>query len=651
MDEATGSEVKAGTQRATLDEPYQSLYRRYRPQRFAEVRGQDHVTRALRNAVATERVSHAYLFSGPRGTGKTSTARILAKALNCSEVINGEPCGQCDSCRSIVSGSSFDVHELDAASNNGVDAMRDLVARAVLASPGRWKVYIVDEVHMLSPAASNALLKTLEEPPGHVIFVLATTDPQKVLPTIRSRTQHFEFHLLSDDVLASLLNDVASDAHLDLPDGAIDVARRRGRGSARDALSVLDQVTTAGVVDDDSDALSVIIGAIGERDSGSAMGALDEALHNGRDPHQVAIELVERLRNGFLAIVAPKLGDNEDVAAKVESAEAVALGAPRCVRAMELIGSAIVAMRDAPDPRITLEVALIRLTHPEAEDSPDAILDRIERVERRIDSLGSPPQTKSPYPPPPLPPRPRRAPSDTADATPTEPVSSPEVSAAGSGAAEPEGFSPHQPALGAFKATGASDASPLQEASRRATSQKASTSGAVEQKVEEPTIAMPSRDAVVSAWGDHVLVGLRPKLRMIYQAGRFLEVTDDDIVFALPSATQVSYAEPLRKEVEEVLSRYFSRSVRLRLIVDDETRGVRQTQNRANGASSRDLRAVRSEQHKSSMQSEELEERGEIVDEEMTSEGVGALDPKLGVAWAEDEILKAFPGAEEVRGR
>jgi len=181
---------------------YQSLYRRYRPQRFSEVRGQDHVVNALRHAVRDNRVAHAYLFSGPRGTGKTSTARIVAKALNCRSPVDGEPCGVCDSCVDITRGASFDVHELDAASNNGVDAMRDLVARASLATPGRWKVYIVDEVHMLSQAASNALLKTLEEPPDHVVFVLATTDPQKVLPTIRSRTQHYEFRLLDADVLA-----------------------------------------------------------------------------------------------------------------------------------------------------------------------------------------------------------------------------------------------------------------------------------------------------------------------------------------------------------------------------------------------------------------------------------------------------------------
>src|SRR3954463_12967109 len=218
------------------DQPYQSLYRRYRPQRFEEVRGQDHVTRALRNAVREGHVAHAYLFSGPRGTGKTSTARILAKALNCTNLTDGEPCGECDSCIQIAAGSSLDVMELDAASNNGVDAMRDLISRAALGTAGRAKVYIVDEVHMLSSGASNALLKTLEEPPGHVYFVLATTDPQKVLPTIKSRTQHFDLHLLPAADLEALVDDIAKDAGLELSAEARAHALRAGGGSARDTL-------------------------------------------------------------------------------------------------------------------------------------------------------------------------------------------------------------------------------------------------------------------------------------------------------------------------------------------------------------------------------------------------------------------------------
>src|SRR3954452_22333590 len=201
---------------------YQSLYRRYRPRRFGEVVGQEHVVRALRNAVRDDRVGHAYLFSGPRGTGKTSSARILAMALNCERPLEGEPCGECASCRSVEAGTSYDVHELDAASNNGVDAMRDLIEKAMLGTPGRHKVYILDEVHMLSKAAEAALLKTLEEPPPHVVFVLATTDPQKVSPTIVSRTQHLQFHLLASNELEAHVRWVIDDAGLDVSDEAIE---------------------------------------------------------------------------------------------------------------------------------------------------------------------------------------------------------------------------------------------------------------------------------------------------------------------------------------------------------------------------------------------------------------------------------------------
>jgi DNA polymerase-3 subunit gamma/tau len=223
-----------------------ALYRRFRPGRFAELRGQDHVVRALQGAVKNDRVSHAYLFSGPRGTGKTTTARILAKALNCENPLDGDACGTCASCLAIDRSTSLDVIELDAASNNGVDSIRDIISGAWHGTPGRWKVYIFDEVHQLSKTASAALLKTLEEPPPHVVFVLATTDPHKVLPTIRSRTQHLEFRLIGADTLATLLNDVKGAAALGADDATIEAAVRLGRGSARDALSALDQLLATG---------------------------------------------------------------------------------------------------------------------------------------------------------------------------------------------------------------------------------------------------------------------------------------------------------------------------------------------------------------------------------------------------------------------
>ena len=382
------------------DVPYQSLYRRFRPSTFGEVRGQDHVVLALRNAVRDQRVAHAYLFSGPRGTGKTSTARILAMALNCTDLEDGEPCGECLSCVEIAKGTSLDVHELDAASNNGVEAMRDLVSRAALGTPGRQKVYIVDEVHMLSTAASNALLKTLEEPPAHVVFVLATTDPQKVLPTIRSRTQHFEFRLLGPETLGALLDQVRRDAHLEVPDEALALAVRRGRGSARDALSVLDQVAASDSVDDDLPELDEVVEALAERDIGRALVAVAHLTSAGFSPQQLAGDLVDDLRQGFLALVAPELMavSGGERASMTSRAERVGLAA--LVRAMEVLGEAQVTMRDAPDPRVNLEVALVRLAHPEADESPEALLVRIERLESAGRSSGCGAPSAAPSRPP-----------------------------------------------------------------------------------------------------------------------------------------------------------------------------------------------------------------------------------------------------------
>jgi DNA polymerase-3 subunit gamma/tau len=646
---------------ASEDVPYQSLYRRFRPSTFAEVRGQDHVVLALRNAVRDGRVAHAYLFSGPRGTGKTSTARILAKALNCTDLHDGEPCGVCPSCLEIAKGTSLDVHELDAASNNGVDAMRDLVSRAALGSPGRQKVYIVDEVHMLSTAASNALLKTLEEPPAHVIFVLATTDPQKVLPTIRSRTQHFEFRLLGPDTLSGLLAQVRDDAHLDVGDEALDLAVRRGRGSARDALSILDQVAASDAVDDDLPELDEVVEALAERDVERALVAVAHLTAAGFSPQQLTVDLVDHLRQGFLALVAPELVTVAGAERDALAAQAGRVGLATLVRAMEDLGRAQVAMRDAPDPRINLEVALVRLVHPEADDSPAALLARIEQLEssgpRPAAALppdapatpgsstgaalaaraaavptGRPPATQPPPTPPtptseepvaPAPPgarptlgalRRRSTPADEATTsgatvppspTPSDPV--PEPGVAGDG--EAVSTVPSEPVAHPSEVSAPSD--------------------------PDSPVAFPSRDDLVRAWGDHVIGRLRPKAKALYQAGRFVSAEGGRAQFGLPNDIHRNRCEEMRPEVEAALSEQFGRPVPLVLVVDGVPPPPPSPAPPDGGPPS-----ARTPAPATVESADEVEDLAVFEDDDLE---VADIDNS-----AEARLLQAFPGAEEV---
>ncbi|MCB0994375.1 MAG: DNA polymerase III subunit gamma/tau [Acidimicrobiales bacterium] len=379
-----------------------SLYRRYRPRKFSELVGQQHVVTALRNAVRDGRVGHAYLFSGPRGTGKTSTARILGKALNCLDLSpEGEPCCACESCLAFQAGTSYDLHELDAASNNGVDAIRDLIAKVALGSPGRTKVYVLDEVHMLTSGAENALLKTLEEPPPHVVFVLATTEPHKVVSTIRSRTQHYEFELLGAEALAEHVRWVITDAGLDVPGDAVDAVVRMGGGSARDTLSALDQVVAAGGVRPGEDVVEALVEAVCERDVGAAMVAVNDAVRAGREPRVVGELLLARLRDAFLASMAAPLEHLPLAAREQAQARAQRLGPAGLTRAIELVGTALVDMRQAPDPRVDLEVALARLTNPRVDTDVSALVARIERLEAgAVPSAPSAPPELEPAPAP-----------------------------------------------------------------------------------------------------------------------------------------------------------------------------------------------------------------------------------------------------------
>ena len=365
-----------------------SLYRRYRPRRFAELKGQDHVVRALRDAVASGREGQAYLFSGPRGTGKTSSARILAKVLNCERPVDGEPCCECESCLAVERGISYDVHELDAASNNGVDAMRDLIEKAALGTPGRHKVYILDEVHMLSRPAEAALLKTLEEPPPHVVFVLATTDPQRVSDTIRSRTQHLRFHLVPPETLSEHVRWVVADAGLELDDAAIDAALAQGAGSPRDTLSALELIASAGPLSSDAPPFDAFLDAMIEHDPGRALSAMAQAVNAGHEPRAIAEALIRHLRDGFLSLMAPDLVQLSGRQLDELTAQAKQVGPAALVRAIERLGEILVELRHAPDPRVLVEVGLVQITTAPPGDGADltAIAGRLAKLEQAIAS-------------------------------------------------------------------------------------------------------------------------------------------------------------------------------------------------------------------------------------------------------------------------
>jgi DNA polymerase-3 subunit gamma/tau len=635
--------------------PYQSLYRRFRPQRFAEVLGQEHISLALRNAVRDDRVGHAYLFSGPRGTGKTSTARILAKALNCAAPVEGEPCGLCDSCVEIARGTSLDVHELDAASNNGVDAMRELVSHAALGTPGRWKVYIVDEVHMLSTAASNALLKTLEEPPGHVVFVLATTEAQKVLPTIRSRTQHFEFRLLGPDTLVGLLRNIRDEAGLDLDDGSIDAAVRRGRGSARDALSALDQVAAGGTVEDELVTVAALADALAERDPGRALVCVAQASEAGHDMAQLAGALADHLRQAFLASVAPDLVAVPSTERVTVEELARKMGLAAVVRHMEALGQAQVDMREAPDPRVHLEVVLIRLTHPEADSSSAALLERIERLERTL--VGGPPDG---------------APAGAAphQAAPSVPVGSSPPDESGSDAGGPRAPDTNVSDPGSVSGLGSvidptsSDGAVTgPELARRtlgaigrpaprpkpagrtaaAPSRAPTDLVAVSESVTEPPVARRagsvSRDDLVQLWGDGLLASLPNRARARFRVGRFVAVEEGTAVFALPNETHRSYCEDVRVEVEAALGRHFGTPVLLRLVVDEETAADGPAPRTTVTAPAADAMVAPVSGAEHDMEQHDLLDPVVLAAE---TEPAGAgLSP-------EDRLKQAFPGAEEV---
>lgn len=386
------------TRKVPIPVARQSLYRKYRPQTFDDVVGQQHVTRTLRNAVAEGTIAHAYLFTGPRGTGKTTSARILAKALDCVKGPTPDPDLTCESCVDIAEGRHPDVHELDAASRTGVDAVREeIIGRVNYASTrGKHKVYVIDEVHMLSSSAFNALLKTLEEPPSHTVFVLCTTHPQKVPETIHSRCQRFDFHRLGAEDIVTRLTEIASAEEIKVAEGALTLIARHAGGGMRDAISTLDQLASFTANDITLDEVEGLLGEVASsvlfevadvvvaRDVAGCFRLVAQLAESGVDVPEFVRELVGHFRDLYVTMAA---GDptglvdatNEDVAKLVRQSREY--GPERLARSLELLGRLESDLRWAADPRLSLEVALVRLTRPQGELTLEALDERLAALE------------------------------------------------------------------------------------------------------------------------------------------------------------------------------------------------------------------------------------------------------------------------------
>ena len=378
----------------------EALYRKYRPQIFEDVVGQEHTERTIKNAIAQDKVSHAYLFTGPRGTGKTTTARLLAKALLCEKGPTAEPDGTCDDCEMIAAGEHPDVYELDAASRTGVENVREEIIGRVQFAPtrGRYKVYIIDEVHMLSTAAFNALLKTLEEPPSHVVFILATTDPQKVPETIHSRCQRFDFRRISTEAMVSRLGAICTAENVEFEGEALELIAHRAEGGMRNALTSLEQLIAFGdgavtmeVAERmlgavDSTDLADIVRTIGVRDAAACFRWVAEYVETGADMAQFVANLAEHMRNMYvMAVAGPEVVLDVSETTRRELIQELPLfGVDRLARLLGVLGDVAGELKTSTNPRLTFEIALTRMVRPDADVTLEALAERVETLERQL---------------------------------------------------------------------------------------------------------------------------------------------------------------------------------------------------------------------------------------------------------------------------